>query len=517
MQAIEELLTESDRVAISAIAGMGGVGKTELAIRYATDHQAEFPGGVCWLSVREQDPAEQVLLFASVRLGLEVLQQFNGRSLTLLEQVKWCWQHWKPSEGSVLLVLDDVTEWKRCRQVLEGMPSRFRVLMTTRLQPDRSIPSVSLHVLPPRKAIQLLGELVGRDRLRQEPWIARKLLKWLEYLPLGIELVGRYLDADPDLSLAKMLQRLEKQKLDAKAIDYSESELEETYFRVTAKRGVRAAIGLSWQALSPEARQLGCVLGLFAAAEIPWRLVEGVMAGLGWEEEAVELAKRELVKWHLVQWVEVGVYRIHALIRVFLQEQLTQTEAADAMKRSFVEVMIAVAQQIPHDPTLDLIQIVTPDIPHLKKVSKDLLDFLTENALMWSFVGVGWFYEGQGLYSSAEPWLVGCLDAVRSLLGKTHPHVATSLNNLAVLYQSQGRYEAAEPLFQQALQLMRALLGETHLDVATSLNNLAELYRVQGRYEAAEPLFQQVLQLRRSLLGETHLDVATSLNNLALL
>ena len=71
-----------------------------------------------------------------------------------------------------------------------------------------------------------------------------------------------------------------------------------------------------------------------------------------------------------------------------------------------------------------------------------------------------------------------------------------------MLYKSQGRYEEAEPLYLQALQLTRSLLGESHPDVATSLNNLAELYRSQGRYEEAEPLYLQALQLRRSLLGE---------------
>ncbi|MBR8840995.1 MAG: hypothetical protein DSM106950_45315 [Stigonema ocellatum SAG 48.90 = DSM 106950] len=45
-------------------------------------------------------------------MKLEVPQQdFRGRVLSLTEQVEWCWQHWQPSEGLALIILDDVTSW----------------------------------------------------------------------------------------------------------------------------------------------------------------------------------------------------------------------------------------------------------------------------------------------------------------------------------------------------------------------------------------------------------------------
>ena len=128
---------------------------------------------------------------------------------------------------------------------------------------------------------------------------------------------------------------------------------------------------------------------------------------------------------------------------------------------------------------------------------------------------LGYLYKSQGRYEEAEPLCLQSLELRRSLLGETHPDVATSLNNLALLYGSQGRYEEAEPLHLQALELFRSLLGETHPDVATGFHNLAGLYKSQGRYEEAEPLYLQALELRRSLLGETHPYVASSLHNLA--
>ena len=55
--------------------------------------------------------------------------------------------------------------------------------------------------------------------------------------------------------------------------------------------------------------------------------------------------------------------------------------------------------------------------------------------------------------------------------------MATSLNNLAILYQDMGRYAEAEPLYRRSLAIGEKQLGRDHPDVANSLDNLADLYR----------------------------------------
>ena len=75
---------------------------------------------------------------------------------------------------------------------------------------------------------------------------------------------------------------------------------------------------------------------------------------------------------------------------------------------------------------------------------------------------------------------------------------------MASLYESQGRYNEAEPLYQQALALRQKLLGDDHPHVATSLNNLAGLYYSQGKYKEAEPLYQQALNILEQRLGVDH-------------
>jgi hypothetical protein len=238
-------------VAVSAVAGMGGVGKTELVIRYARQHEADYPGGICWLNARDSNLAAEIVLFAQNKMSLEVPQKLGERPLNLKEQVEWCWQHWQPADGIVLVVLDDVTDLRSCREVLPRA-NRFRVLMTTRLRRiDTNFVEISLDVLSADKALELLASVLGeRDRrVQREQQTAEKLCEWLGYLPLGLELVGRYLAEDPDLSLAEMLERLKAQRLQDEAIDLDEQQLQNTFS--TAQRGVRAAFELSWQELDP--------------------------------------------------------------------------------------------------------------------------------------------------------------------------------------------------------------------------------------------------------------------------
>ena len=522
LSTLHQQLQQTERVAISAVAGMGGVGKTELALQYAQIHwqQQSYPGGVCWLQARDLDLGTQIVAFARAHLQLN-----PPDDLDLASQVAYCWRNWStpPSPplarggtgegtggGEVLVVLDDVTDYQQVKPYLPPVEPRFKVLITTRLQLGSSIQQLSLDVLKPRAALALLESSIGRERLKREPWIARKLCKWLGYLPLGLELVGRYLKRKPDLCLAEMLSRLEAKRLEQLALKKPKTEDD-----MTAQCGVRDAFELSWQELDEQAKRLGLCLSLFALAPIPWQLVEQCLPDID-SQELEETRDYSLVNLHLVGRKGEKTYQLHQLIREFFSTKQKQSAAADELKRGFCQAMVAVAKKIPETPTLPDIAAVNPAIPHLTEAATAQQDWLRDEDLIVPFIGLGYFYEGQGAYYQAAPWLEQCLSTTRNRMGEEHPDVGTSLNALAVVYYFQGRYDQAEPLYDQALALRKRLLGEEHPDVSNSLNNLAMVYHSQGKYDQAEPLFVQVLALRKQLLGEEHAAVATSLNNLAM-
>ncbi len=237
------------------------------------------------------------------------------------------------------------------------------------------------------------------------------------------------------------------------------------------------------------------------------------------EEEDLEDWQDELVAASLLQRQEFGVYRYHPLIHGFVRSKLAPDSP---LVGAYLTVMVAAAQEIGDSPTLAQVQAWSLLVPHGAEAATHWQGALADDNLIWPFVGLGRFYQGQGLYPEAALWYEQCLEVSRQRLGyspaetlrERQLNVASSLNNLALLYDNQGRYAEAEPLYQQALQLFRELLGERHPHVATSLNNLAGLYHAQGRYEEAEPLYQKALELSQELLGERHPQVASSLFNL---
>lgn len=499
---LHQQLYQTDQARVVAISGMGGVGKTELALQYARSHLADYPGGVCWLPVRSGQLETAILDFARLYFNLT-----PPTEMSVLQQVTFCWQHW--ASGEVLLVLDDVTDYEQIKPFLPSMQPRFKILITTRRQMGASISKRSLDVLPTEPALTLLRSLIRQERIDQDQAIAEQLCEALGYLPLGLELVGRYLSRKPDLTLAKMHQRLLEKGLRDRATQVVEADM-------TTQLGLEAAFDLSWEILPESAQRLACLLSLFAPTVIPWTLVERCESSDALDD-LEDIRDEYLINLHLLQRKQEGLYQLNQLIRRFLQTRQERLAGATERVQQFCRAMIEVAQQVPEDPTRDLIMALRPAIPHLAEAATTFSSFLSDDDLIKPFEGLGRFYQGQGWYDQAAVWFERCRQTIEQRLGANHQTVTTSLDHLASVYRSQGRYPEAEPLYVQALEMRQRILGGEHPDVADSLNNLGLLYKTQGRYPEAEPLYVQALEMRQRVLGGEHPDVADSLNNLALL
>lgn len=352
------------------------------------------------------------------------------------------------------MVLDDVTDYEQVRNYLPPMKSRFKVLIATRLQFGTAHSRLTLDVLSEKASLDLLRSLVGAERIEREPALAVKVCQWLGYLPLGIELVGRFLETEPDLSLETMLSRLQKKRLKHKSLLEADPTM-------TNQLGVEAAIELSWERLDEKSRRLSYLLSLFALAPIPWQQVESVVkqaSGLPQDEEELEDTRTSLVRLHLLQRTDKETYRLHQLVREFFQGKLEQMDIAAQLKQCFVGVMAVVAKQIHKSLTRELIEFLTPMMPHVAEAAKAMTEFLSNEDLPWLFIGLARFYENQASSQLAGFWHERRLEAIQARFGSEHISIVPCLEDIALIYFLQGRDSEALSTYKQALEICQRWL-----------------------------------------------------------
>jgi tetratricopeptide (TPR) repeat protein len=116
----------------------------------------------------------------------------------------------------------------------------------------------------------------------------------------------------------------------------------------------------------------------------------------------------------------------------------------------------------------------------------------------------------RGEFQAAVDTFIELLEIDRKCFGSIHPSTARSLHNLGNALASDGRLDGAERFLREALDIRRELFGEEHPDVANTMKELSRVYMQQGRLDEALPLAQAGLLMARRLLGETHPTVAGS-------
>ncbi|KAF2798736.1 hypothetical protein K505DRAFT_405002 [Melanomma pulvis-pyrius CBS 109.77] len=121
----------------------------------------------------------------------------------------------------------------------------------------------------------------------------------------------------------------------------------------------------------------------------------------------------------------------------------------------------------------------------------------------------------QGQWKNGEELLVEARDLQKKELGVEHRATLASMHNLAMTYSNQGRWVEAEDLGVQVIDITKRVLGEEHPDTLTSINNLATIYLNQGRWDEAEELGAQVLEIKKRVLGAEHPTTLASMHNLA--
>lgn len=517
----------------ATVQGLGGMGKTELALAYAHAFAWDYPGG------RWRIPCEHV---GDLRVALLHLANANALNFEFTEDEK------KNLALAFERVLRELNRRERCLLILDNVsdPNLLQpeyldrlprdgwvdLIATTRLAP-RAIPGsvqeqtfIAVDELPEEDALALMRnhQREGRFATQQEDDEARAIVRLLRGFTLAVETAAIYLGRDTTSDgCRRFRERLSPDLL-------RESEIAATDVTVAVRHRVRSleeTLAFTLQALTPVALHLLEIASLLPADQIalPWLKTVGAEAiptlTAARDEPNCEFrqAAELLLGLRLIQSGGVVdndgrllVARMHRLVQELLRHKSKQEDLV-AKRQRFIELSTLRISTLEKATSWDEARW---EMEPLDAVAHQWAGDEVPN-VAWFCNQVAVFWHTLGNWSRAETLMRRVLAIDEQHFGQNHPVVASDLFNLAELLRETDRLDEAEVLLRRMLLIDEQSLSPSDQDVATHLNAMGQLLQDTDRLVEAESVYRRALAIDEESLGKDHPHVARDLNNLATL
>ncbi|WP_181799555.1 AfsR/SARP family transcriptional regulator [Kitasatospora acidiphila] len=283
------------------ISGLGGTGKTSLAVHAAVQLRSRYPDGQILVALHAHSATQRTLTPQAVLIALLRAFELPPRSIPTEHEKRIGLWHQLLADRQCVVVLDDVAGADQVRELLP-MACRSLILLTSRrgLHELPSAHHIVLDALPVSQATELFRSLVGPERANDPAQIEEIVHCCLRH-PYAVELVATRFKTRSSWTLEHLLQRL---RHSTRLLD----ELHDT------GRDLAPILELSYRSLSAEHQESFRLLSLYPGTRFDQFAATAL---LGRSLTATERALEELIETHLLQEPVPENYAFHDLMAEF--------------------------------------------------------------------------------------------------------------------------------------------------------------------------------------------------------
>ncbi|KAF7536134.1 hypothetical protein G7054_g4775 [Neopestalotiopsis clavispora] len=502
LERLYQALSKADQTAKVAITGLGGVGKTQLALELIYRWKAEHKTcSIIWIPVTSKESLEVAYLNAARQLGIPGCDDKADVKRLVQEHLS------RESAGQWLLVFDnadDMDMWidksaPNSGRLIDYLPKSGRgsILFTTR-DKKAAVKFAGRNIIELSEMDEAGGEQLLRNYLVDPGHLGNQgditaLLTQLTCLPLAIVQAAVYINEN-GLGAREYLSLLEEKEEDV--IDLLSEDFEDEGRYHDVKNPVATTWLISFEQVrqrDPLAADYLSFMACVDAKDIPQSLLPSgtsrkkEIEAIGTLQGYSFIAKGAVMEARITQLGADHPRTLESVNKLaFMLASQGEYEEAEKMNRRALD-------------------------GYEKALGEDHPETLI------SVEHLGHVLQYQGKYEEAEQICRRALNGNEKALGEDHPETLLSANNLGTILLDQGRYEEAEQMNRRALNGREKVLGKDHPDTLTSVDNLAGTLRDQGKYQEAEQMNRRALDGYEKALGKDHPDTLTSVHNLAII
>ncbi|HET8843136.1 MAG TPA: helix-turn-helix transcriptional regulator, partial [Ktedonobacteraceae bacterium] len=440
----------------AALCGLGGIGKTQIAIEYAYRYKEEYTA-LFWINAETAECLFSSFITLAEFLNLSEKQE-PGQQRIVAAVIRWLSNH-----DDWLLIFDNVEDIELLKEFLPPV-QQGALLLTSRKQAfDFATSLLRLETLSMEEGLQFFLRRARWEKeelllIPEEEAAAREIVAEMDGLPLALDQAGAYLEVTR-CRPSEYLQLLQISPLPllTERESYAEHPLSVTRTFQLAFQQV--------DAINPEASELLSICAFLAPDGIPEMFFLEGASTLGSTFEAMarhplrfHAALKALLSYSLVQRnPATQTITLHRLVRAVLKAELHEEVRQTLRSR----VLITMARLFPDDDVIPHYwQMCARLLPHALSILTEEEQRREEEIQLLSLMNnVAMYLSKRSRYAEAQPLFEKALQRAELAFGRQHPLVAYSLHGLARLHMDEGNYNEAKSLFEQAVTISEQALG----------------------------------------------------------